>query len=219
MRLSAAVMAHPIREIQVARQAAWLDRDVPVVWAANPQPDPELEWATARAAWLQYNPSADWHVVLQDDAMPCRDLLVGLEVALGELGSRGVVSAYVGTGRPAQAAVVSALSAAQNRGHAWMSLRSLNWGVAVCVPVGVVPAMVEWCDRAGGPYDRRVARYVRDVLRWRTWYTVPSLVDHADGGSLIGHGAGRVAHMPHDGSALDVDWSAHDGLPVGLEER
>lgn len=67
------------------------------------------------------------------------------------------------------------------------------------------------------PYDMRLGRYYRDVLGWRTWYTVPSLVDHAEGPSLVGHdGIRRVAHRHHTGSALDIDWSRTppDGLNI-----
>ena len=50
------------------------------------------------------------------------------------------------------------------------------------------------------------------MLKWRTWYTNPSLVEHRDGDSLVGHGTtspeGRRAHnFLAEGSAADVDWS------------
>lgn len=224
MRLSAAVMAHPIREVQVSEQAAWLDRDVPVVWASNPQPtsDPVARWVTGREAWQLYDPSADWHVVLQDDAVPCRDMLAGLELALDEVGDRGVVSAYTGTGRPHQANVTKALDDAVRKDRSWMATWSLNWGVAIAAPTWTIPAMLEWCERppmARTNYDMRIGLYYRDVMRWVTWYTVPSLVDHADVPSLVSHGGNRFAHRVCDGSALEVDWSAHDGLPVELPKR
>ena len=102
-----------------------------------------------------------------------------------------------------------------------MSTWSLNWGVAIAAPVSTIRGMLDWCDdpkRAHLNYDMRIGMYYRDVLGWRTWYTHPSLVDHRDSASLIGHGAGgeRVAHRHHTGSALDIDWGAHNGLPIGV---
>jgi len=53
----------------------------------------------------------------------------------------------------------------------------------------------------------RIGQYYRDIIGWRTWYTHPSLADHRDTGSLVGHGQGgnRRAHTHHPGSALDID--------------
>ena len=151
----------------------------------------------------------------------CADLIAGLEAALDHVGPSGLVSAYTGTGRPDQQNVRLALHDAARRGRSWLSTWSLNWGVAIAAPTATIPAMLEWCDdpkRSHLNYDMRIGQYYRDVLGWRTWYTHPSLVDHRDTASLIGHGAGgdRVAHHHHSGSALDIDWGAHSGLPIGV---
>lgn len=221
MKLSAAVMAHPVRERAVDDLLLTLDRDVPVVWASNPQPSHEVaaEWRTGRAAWEQYDPAADWHLVLQDDAVPCQDLLRGAERALDQLGTSGIVSFYTGTGRPQQNGVRKALAHAREQRHSWLPLWSLNWGVAVCAPTWTIPGMLAWCEWEKSAYDARLASYYRDVKLWRTWYTLPSLVDHGDIPSLIRHGGGRFAHVMHEGSALDIDWSAHDGLPINLPQQ
>src|SRR5690606_32431577 len=91
LRLSAAIMAHPIRKEQVKELQAMLDRPVPVAWGPNPEPspDPQRRWATRRAAWELHDPTADWHLVIQDDAIVCQDFLAGLEAALTELGPEG----------------------------------------------------------------------------------------------------------------------------------
>lgn len=219
MRLSAAIMAHPTRKEQVEDLQGQLDRDTPVAWDPNPEPspDPTQRWATGRAAWELHDPTADWHLVIQDDALACPDLLAGLEQALTELGPDGIVSAYTGTGRPDQRNVKRAIKYAQQHDHAWLPTWSLNWGVAIAAPTATIPAMLEWCshpNRAHLNYDMRIGQYYRDIQGWRTWYTHPSLVDHRDGDSLIGHGGDRRAHTHHTGSALDIDWTRHNGLPL-----
>jgi len=220
MRLSAAIMAHPTREPEVTELQAALDRPVPVAWDPNPtpSPDPARRWVTGRQAWELHDPEADWHLVLQDDAVVCPDLLAGLEHALTELGPEGLVSAYSGAGRPDQKSVHRALGQAERRGYSWLSTWSLNWGVAIIAPVATIPDMLDWCSqpaRSKRNYDLRIGQYYRDIQGWRTWYTHPSLVDHRDDiASLIGHGAGRIAHTMHTGSALDIDWSRHGGLTV-----
>lgn len=223
MRVSAVIMAHRVRQAQAKELQALLDRDVPILYDSNPTPseDPAQRWATGRACWEAHDPDADWHLVIQDDAVACTDLLAGLEKALDQLGPDGLVSAYTGTGRPDQTHVRRALQHAETKDHAWMSTRSLCWGVAIAAPVHTIPAMLRWCSARGRGhvnYDMKIGRYYRDQLGWRTWYTVPSLVDHRDGPSLVGHhGTRRHAHTMLTGSALLVDWARVP--PAGLHPQ
>lgn len=222
-RLSASIMAHPRRQAEAEELSSSIG--VPVVYDTNPipSPDPAQRWATGRAAWEAHDPGADWHMVIQDDAVACADLLPGLEVALSLLGDSGLVSAYTGTGRPNQTNVRVMLANARNNKHSWAHTWSLNWGVAIIAPTSTITDMLAWCSRpARGKtnYDMRIGQYYRDILGWRTYYTHPSLVDHRDHESLVGHGSGgtRVAHEHHKGSALNIDWSRHNGLPVEVPE-
>lgn len=214
MRLSAVIMAHPVRQAEAEELQSSLDRPVEIVYDTNPIPsaNPGQRWANGRRCWEAADPEADWHMVVQDDAIACPDLLAGLEVALDQVGPDGLVSAYTGTGRPEQRHIRRALVHAEQKQHSWISTRSLCWGVAIIAPVHSIPGMLKWCsqpDRSSHlNYDMSLGRYYRDVLRWRTWYTVPSLVDHRDGESLVGHGGvGRVAHRMETESALLVDWT------------
>ncbi|HLR97652.1 MAG TPA: hypothetical protein VK053_24235 [Jiangellaceae bacterium] len=218
MRISAAIMAHPVRQESAEQVQASLDRHVPIVYDENPAPsaDKMQRWKVGRRCWEAHDPAADWHLVIQDDVLVADDLLAGLERALDELGAEGLVSAYTGTGRPDQRNVRRALQHADANGHSWISTRSLNWGPAIILPTGAIPDMLTWCEdhitRNQPPrsnYDYAIGVYARDVLGWRTWYTVPSLVEHRDLPSLVGHDSGpqRVAHRYHDGSALDIDWT------------
>lgn len=212
MKLSASIMAHPVRKEYAEELQRTLDRPIEIIYDTNPAPsrNPMQRWATGRRAWEAHDPEADWHMVIQDDALACKDLIAGLEKALKVLGPEGLVSAYTGTGRPDQLHVRRALMHANAKGHSWISTRSLCWGVAIIVPVHTIHDMLAWCSEPGRmhmTYDMRIGRYYRDVLKWRSWYTVPSLVDHRDIPSLVGHGDGRVAHNMHNGSALDIDWT------------
>ena len=211
MKLSAAVMAHPVREPQVLELLGALDREVPVSWdtAGPPSSDPRQRWRNGRRAWEMHDPDADWHMVIQDDALVVPDLLAGLEAALEHVPPEAIVCPYVGTKRPHKARVNAAVKIATEQGARWLSMRSLNWGVAIVAPVESIDRMLEWCDtQTLMSYDKRIGVYYRDVLGWRTWYPFPSLVDHREGPSICGHShSGRVAHRMHTGSALEVDWS------------
>lgn len=212
--VSAAIMAHPVRADHVADLQARLDRQVPVIWDEDTSPpsnDRERRWQTGRRAWqATLTPDAEWGVVIQDDALPCPDLIAGLEQALTHVPDDiNIVSPYLGTKRPVQLTYTKMARDARTVGAAWVCSLALSWGVAIACRTSTIQPMLDWCDmQRGKPYDMRVGRYYRDHLNQYCWYTWPSLVDHREGPSLIAHGdTGRHAHQHHTGSALDIDWS------------
>lgn len=204
--LSIKIMAHRKREVFVAdlvERLGILDEDV--IWDTK-----QNRWDTGRRAWEAIEQEAEWGVVIQDDAIVCRDFAEGMELALDQLDPNVVVSPYVGTRRPMAHRVEAAVRSAIDNDAAWIRMPSLNWGVAIVLPTAIINDMLPWCDRQSYPnYDRRIGRYCIDVKRMSTICTWPSLVDHRDTPSLVGHGGGRYAHkfIGEDASALDVDWT------------
>src|SRR5690606_34338582 len=161
MRLSVAIMAHPARRDGALRVREALGGEIPIIYDANPIPSaaPEQRWATGRRAWEAHDPTADWHMVIQDDALVCEDLLAGLEKALAVLGRKGLVSAFTSHGKPEHTHVRRAWRTAVDKGHAWMCTKSLCWGVAIIAPVRTIPKMLDWCSAPGQQdltYDMRI---------------------------------------------------------------
>lgn len=203
--LSVAVMAHQARAHLVPDLVERLGiEDGQVVWDRY-----EDRWDTGRRAMLAHDPDADWHMVIQDDAVVCRDLIPGLKVALDQVPADALACPYVGTRRPMTERVAAAVERAEDRDASWIVMQTLNWGVAIIVPTRTIPDMLNWADRLQIPnYDKRVGQYYWRVHNWPTWYTWPSLVDHRDVPSLAGHGPDRHAHRfaGEDVSALDLPW-------------
>ena len=216
MTLSIAIMAHPSRRAFVDELIEAVDIPAEVVWdrCAN-------EWDTGRRAWEAHDPAATHHLVLQDDAIVCLDLAAGTERALPHAPVDSAVSLYVGTRRPQSRAVSDAAIQADLHGSAWIAMRTLNWGVGVVLPTTVISDLLAWANRQPDPnYDTRISRWLSQVMRWPTWCTWPSLVDHRPGPSLLNH----VDHNRHarrfigaDRSALDIDWTAGVTDMAGLE--
>jgi hypothetical protein len=145
-------------------------------------------------AWGQYHVDSDWHVVLQDDAIPCDNFTTHVESALGFLSDAGwdksVVSFYTGTLRPQRERVASSVATADAVGATWLKSRSLMWGVGVAMPTFKIRQFLSWGKRHSGlPYDVRIGTFARRN-EMPVLYTVPSLVDHADGPSLVKHSYG-----------------------------
>jgi hypothetical protein len=207
MRLSVKIMAHKKRARHIPGLLERLGlTDADVIWDRRSD-----RWDTGRRAWEAVDQTADFGCVLQDDALVPLDFIAGMEKALTYLPERALVSPYTGTRRPSASRVERAVIEARKAGVSWIRMPSLNWGVGIIAPTDIIDRMLPWCDKQQYPnYDRRIGRYAIDVLGMPTWCTWPSLVDHRDDDSLVGHGQGRKAHqfLGEDVSALSVKWDS-----------
>lgn len=207
--LSASIMAHPDRSGEVEQLLSGLDRPVPVAWddEGPPSGNSDRVWRTARRAWEMFDPTADFHALIQDDAIVCRDFLAGIERALNYVPANAVVSPYLGQGRNVPTRWAALAQRADERGARWIRTMKAMWGVCLIAPTSLIPEMLEDCDRKiGVPDDMRVAGWF-ERRGSETWYPWPSLVDHRTVPSLTKHRAhDRVARRHHLGSALDLKW-------------
>lgn len=194
--ITISIMAHPLRIEQAVRLADHVEADG-IAWDECGD-----EWDTGARAWAKGSPlsdwTSDWHLVLQDDALPVPGLRDQLDRAVKHC-PRTAVSLYVGTGRPRQAAIRRAIARADAEHAAWLEYPWLLWGVAVMLPVEYIHTMIGWAnmqprERA---YDQRLSWYFRTVLQRPVRYTWPSLVDHADGPTLIAHSQPPVERRAH----------------------
>lgn len=210
--LSAAIMAHQKRADMVEELVGWLDRPVPVVWdERNDRHD------TGARALAAYDPAASHHLVLQDDVVPCRDLIAGAERALASTPGDCPVSLYVGRVRPFSHAVEFATEQA-GESASWITMDGIYWGPAVILPTAVIDDLLGWFRRATVTnYDARMSRWF-EQRRLACWYSWPSLVDHRGDVSLA-HPRTKAGRRTHwfagaEVSALDLDWS---GEVVAIE--
>lgn len=188
----------------VAELVAALDRRVSVTWdEVNDRHD------TGVRALEAFDPDCTHHLVLQDDAVVCRDLLAGVERALRYIPQDEPMCLYTGKVRPFAGVISKAVAEAD--GASWITMQGIYWGVGIVLPTAHIPDLAVWYR---GDDGRRVTNYDRRVSTWyalreaTVWYPWPCLVDHRDADSLVrGHGRGRFAHSFVDGSALDADWT------------
>jgi len=224
---SFAVMAHPTRRVMAQELARALPDETTVAWDRV-----NNEWDTARRALLAYDPNATWHVVVQDDAVLCRDFAAGVEDALGGVESRhdGLVSFYTGQSRPYGKEVRRLVNKAGKQGAPWIAMeKGPYWGVCLAFPTEYIEGLIDFCDASlKVDYDNKLFDFFSE-RGVETWYSQPSLVNHRDSPespSLIpGHGSssGRVAHhWIGMGSPLSIDWERAEyraGDPVVFWDR
>ena len=219
--ISVTIMAHPKRDALVADLLTYLDPSVTrVVWDEK-----DDVWDTGERSIFSYHPEASHHLVIQDDAVPCRDLLMGVEEMVKHTGDH-LVSLYMGRPRPHPALVSLRIKLAKRMGHSYVDMPGPLWGVGILFPVGLIREMESASDLRSGSsrYDVRIARFLR-MRGMSCLYTVPSLVDHRvgrDNPSLFpgkDHERRAWEFIGEEVSATSVDWSLipPEELPLFLE--
>lgn len=174
-KVSIAIMAHPSRGHHVKELMEELP-SAEVVWD-----EINDRWDTGRRAMLAFSAAADWHVVVQDDALLCRRFREGVESALASVPADQPVSFYTGKTQPCAPEVKQAVARALEAGKSWFSMRGPLWGVAIAMPTHMIEPMIEAVDDLPIPnYDMRMAEYFikQDI---DCYYSIPSLVNHRVG--------------------------------------
>src|SRR5690606_38164157 len=132
-----------------------------------------------------------WVVVLGVDASPVdifrghvRNVLANLPQTTSPVGA---VSFCVGGARPIPAMVTHAVQDAASAGSSWLIDDWLRWGVAVAMPAEIIERTIGIYEGIKKPYDQALGAALKKQGR-PILYTVPSLVDHEDGPSILHNG-------------------------------
>lgn len=205
-RVSVAIMAHPSRK-HFVEQLQERFPEAEVVWDRIGS-----RWDTGRRSLLAHDESATHHFVIQDDSIPCKDLVPGICEMLKYVHEHPI-SLYTGKVRPFQRTITPTVARARREGLPWMATEGPLWGPGLVFPAAHISEIVRWCDKQDVPnYDRRIGLWYK-AAKIDCYYSVPSLVDHRgvdENPSLVPDRTGnRRAHwfIGADRSALEVDWS------------
>lgn len=207
-QVSVAIMAHPDRSRFIPELVDRLDRKPKVVWDQRND-----RWDTGRRSLLAYNPAATHHMVIQDDAVVCRDLVAGVERALRHVpapeGAPTPLCLYTGRVKKFRAAMRRHVG---RRRVSWLSMPSIYWGVGVVMPTELIPDLVAWGDEHPevANYDYRMGQWMR-AQGITVWYPYPSLVDHRHSPSLVEGRSSATSRHAHrfagaNASALRQPW-------------
>jgi|HubBroStandDraft_1064217.scaffolds.fasta_scaffold05690_6 hypothetical protein len=211
--LSVSVMTHPAR-LGLATELASRLSSAGTRLAVDPRPaGPRSAVRAAAVAWEQLAPRATHHLVLQDDVLPHADLLDAVTRAVRRRSEAGWTFYSNWDSRAASVLRIAAM-----------------WGCASFEPprdeyvstLGVVlphahavafAARLRSASSTGAADDALLGQYARDT-GLRVWQTIPNLIEHADGESLVGNNfEGRrrsayydaLARFDQDGPALRIE--------------
>lgn len=186
MKISISVMAHPSR----AEFFPYLREKLGDIPFAIDEEGKGV-WANRKKALALRDPKADFHLIVQDDAIICDDFLKKAKDVLDGVGKGGMiaVSFYYGRQKLKQKEALRGLH------HGYVLNDWLTWGLAVCLPTKIIPGMIEFCDKMKMPQDdHRIARFLK-LNNIKVYYPIPSLINHRIGKSLVNDpGENRVAY-------------------------
>lgn len=138
-------------------------------------------------AWSMYDPTADFHTVIQDDALICDGFK---EKAVETVNAGFVAYSFYFSNAPALRKV-----AEQGMRDGYIVRDRLHWGVAVCLSTALIPNMLEYIEKLSLPQDdARIESFLLN-LSAPIYCPMPSLIDHRlESESLVGNKArGRQA--------------------------
>ena len=206
MKISATVMAHPDR----AKHAKALERKLtkmPFTDVYTIYDDSNSEWDTGSRALKWGLGKADYHLVIQDDAVLTPGFYDNLEAAITAAPHKSLISLYTGRVRPLPSRVQAAVDKAAY--VSWLRYHLLLWGVAIVIPTDHIEPMLDYvADRNDLLYDTRIGIFYQGNMI-PVLYTVPSLVDHNDKiGSLLAHGGTDEPRVAHKLATGPLDWNS-----------
>jgi hypothetical protein len=218
IRISVAVMAHP-RRLDAALQLRDAYPDLKAHLALDPEPDGvPATLRTSLLAWKAIEDGVTHHLVLQDDAVLCRDFPARLHAAVAAR-RHDPIALFTDWG--SRTSHVVRLAAAS--GASWAeAVDVVAPAQSLVLPADLARGFAEYCaDPTGAGLDDAVAlsRYL--ASRSATVYAcVPNLVDHSCIPSLLGHdllmGIRRSTCFVDDIGAWPGPWNsaAVSGLDV-----
>jgi len=206
VRVSGAIMAHPKRWAWA--QTLSEQSGLPIVWD-----EINTVWDTAKRAWRAHDPNATHHVVIQDDAILCKDLLPTLETISGMYPTEPFCLTVIdyrlhGARRDYEQAV-------QQGAPFWYSNAAVS-AVGLMLPVRDIEPMIEFGESFKTIHDDlKVRNYYRSQGR-KMLFPIPSLLQHRNvdvNPSLVPGNDGRWSDrasstfIGEDVSGLSVNWS------------
>jgi hypothetical protein len=175
IKLSISIMAHPSRSDFFPGIKEKLG-DVPF---AIDQNNNLLE--NCKAAWRLYNPSADFHVVIQDDGIICNNFKERAEKFITEREAERALNNWAATCYNFYCRAfypLDKMAEFEKQGYLYEGYN--RGGVAICLPTNQIESMLKYYDTLPSLHDDvRISQWLA-TSKFRMCFAIPSLVDHDD---------------------------------------
>lgn len=137
-------------------------------------------WENCKRAWQMRNPKADFHVVIQDDAIICDRFRERAEQILST--ERGTAYSFY-YGRRGN----KTREAREGLQRGFIVKEWISWGLAICLPKHIIGEMMGRFSNVRNRHDdSMIAKFLKEK-GIKIYFPIPSLVDHRAGEiSLVG---------------------------------
>ena len=174
MNISISIMAHPSRKEFFTYLKERLG-DVPI----------SIDegcgiWENCKQDWRLHDPKADYHIVIQDDAIVCDNFIELATKAITDGKEKGcVTSLFFGKRKLLQDIAEKGIK------DGFVIRDMLHWGIAVCLPVNLIEEMISYGNTKNIDQDDTRISYFLQSKKIKIYYPIPSLIDHRHGESLV----------------------------------
>ena len=125
-------------------------------------------------AWLLHDPTADYHVVIQDDCIVCDDFYIRAIACLDNANGLPVSFFY------SQSKFFNKFKKERVETGAIIK-KALYGGLAICLPVKLIPAMLAFYDKQTIPFDDHRIGLFCMANKLNIYNPFPCLIDHRQG--------------------------------------
>lgn len=167
-KLSITIMAHPDRKDYIPYLKDKLG-DVLVVWDEK-----NNLWDTCRRAWLAQDMSAEYGLVVQDDAIVCDGFREKAEAMLNEDYIYSFFAGYM---------LESRIRLAEKNGEDHVLTGVIFNEVALCMRTEHIRSMVKFSDDRDARHDQFISQWAK-FNKIKVYHPIPSLIDHRDDDSI-----------------------------------
>lgn len=172
MNTSFVIMASKKRE-QWAKELSEQLNNCPIALDPHPRFNIGNIWENCQRAWKMHDKTKKWAVVIQDDAILCKDFIKKAEKHLEKAEQLGcAVQFYVGN-NPHYEEQFS-----ENIKNGYLVKDHLSWGVAIALKTEWIKDMIDFGNSYGGWQDDIKIKYFLIKKQIPTYYPLPGLVDH-----------------------------------------
>lgn len=132
-------------------------------------------WQNNKDAWALHDPNADYHVVIQDDAIVCDNFHERAREFIARFEGENAFQFFYGN--KGHVATDKEMNEALKH-TGFIRKRNLAWGVAICLPIRHIKPLAEYGNRhPAWQDDSKIDGYIK-TAKLPVIFPIPCLIDH-----------------------------------------
>jgi hypothetical protein len=170
--LSIVIMATRKREAWAKELSSKLN-DCPIAFDPHDRFNVSNIWENCKRAWSMQDKSKKWSLVIQDDAILCKNFVERATEHLNRAEeSNSAIQFYLGNSYHLEQQFKA------NKKKGFLIKEALFWGVAIAMKTELIPKMIAFGNARAEWQDDTKIKYFLLKNKITTYYPIPGLIDH-----------------------------------------